>query len=118
MAPVPTSLKNKKERGYNNVFQIVKEFSKLSNVPVLENFLIKIKDTPPQFKISKENRKTNIKGVFKVNLTPKIKSQIKDKTIIIIDDIITTGATLEEIIKTLQENNINNIICITLSKAV
>lgn len=118
IVPVPTSLKNKKERGYNNVFQIAKEFSKLSNIPVLENFLIKIKNTPPQFKISKENRKTNIKGVFKVNLTPKIKSQIKDKTIIIIDDIITTGATLEEIIKTLQENNINNIICITLSKAV
>ena len=53
MAPVPTSLKNKKERGYNNVFQIAKEFSKLSNIPVLENFLIKIKNTPKKVKLTR-----------------------------------------------------------------
>ncbi len=119
--PVPTTKRNIKERGYNNVFEIVKEFTlirslKGENIKILNDFLIKIKDTSPQYKINKFKRKNNVKGVFGLNFR-KYKD-FKNKTVVVIDDIVTTGATLDEIIKTMQENNINNIICITLSKAV
>jgi len=116
LVSVPTTIKNKKERGYNNVLEITKELSKLENLPFVENFLIKIKDIKPQFKVNKKQRKTNVKGVFEVN--KKLIPNVQNKTVIIIDDIITTGATLGEIIKTLKENNIKNIVCITLSKTV
>ncbi len=119
--PVPTSKRNIKERGYNNVCEIVKEFKEIQhnkgqNIKVLDNFLIKVKNTTPQYKVSKNKRRENVKNSFRVNIN-KYKG-FKDKNFIIIDDIITTGSTLDEIIKTLKENGINNIICITLSKAV
>lgn len=116
IVPVPTSKKNILNRGYNNVFEIAKEFSKFENIPILEGFLIKTVNTLPQYKIIKSKRKINVAGAFKINA--KLISKIKGKTIIIIDDIITTGSTLNEIIKILQENDVKKIICITLSKAV
>lgn len=119
--PVPTSKRNIKERGYNNVYEIIKEFKgiqhgKGQDIKILDDFLIKIKDTTPQYKVSKNKRRKNVKGVFGVNIR-KYKD-FRDKNFVIIDDIITTGSTLDEIIKILQENGINNIVCITLSKAV
>ncbi len=119
--PVPTAKRNIKERGYNNVYEIVKRFAEIQhnkgqNIKVLDNFLIKVKNTTPQYKVSKNKRRENVKNSFRVNIN-KYKG-FKDKNFIIIDDIITTGSTLDEIIKTLKENGINNIICITLSKAV
>ncbi len=114
--PVPTSKNNIKERGYNNVYEIVKEFAFIQNIKFSHNFLIKIKNTKPQYKMGKNKRRDNVKGVFKINVK-KIKD-FKDKTIVIVDDIITTGSTLSEIIKVLKENGIKNIICITISKAV
>lgn len=119
--PVPTAKRNIKERGYNNVYEIVKKFaeirtSKGESIKILNDFLIKIKDSTPQYKINKSKRRKNVEGVFGINL--KKYKGFQDKTFVIIDDIITTGSTLDEIIKTLQENNIKKIICITLSKAV
>lgn len=116
LVPVPTNRKNIKERGYNNVFEIVKEFSKLIKAPYTKNILIKIKDTKPQYKLNARQRRENISGCFGVDL--KEYEKYKGKKIVIIDDIYTTGATLEEIIKTFKECGINNIICITVSKAV
>lgn len=119
--PVPTIKRNIKERGYNNVYEIAKEFTgiqsaKGQNIKILNDFLIKIKDTVPQYKVNKSKRKENIKNSFGININ-KYRG-FKNKNFIIIDDVITTGSTLDEIIKTLQENGINNIMCITLSKAV
>lgn len=119
--PVPTAKRNIKERGYNNVYEIVKRFAEIrasrgENIKILNDLLIKIKNTTPQYKINKLKRRKNVEGVFGINL--KKYKDFQDKTFVIIDDIITTGSTLDEIIKTLQENNIKKIICITLSKAV
>lgn len=116
LVPVPTTKRNIKERGYNNVFEVVKCFSKLSKINITDGFLIKTKNTKPQYKTDKNKRKTNIQGSFGVNL--KKYKGLENKTLVIVDDIITTGSTLDEIIKTLQENGIKNIICITLSKTV
>ncbi len=119
LVPVPTQKKNIKERGYNNVYEITKEFSNLSGLPFLDGFLVKIKNSKPQYKMNKNQRKSNVEGTFNINLKRlSNKKDLDNKTFVIIDDIITTGATLGEIIKVLKENGVKNIICITLSKAV
>ncbi len=92
---------------------VSKQFSKLSKIKLEENVILKIKNTKPQYKA--KNRQKNIKGSFKIN--PKKIPLLKNKTILLIDDITTTGATLNEIIDCFKSNNIDDIICLTISKA-
>ena len=100
-------------RGYNHMFLIAKEFSKLTNFEILKDLIIKTKPTKPQYSV--KNRHKNIKDSFKIN--SKYKEKYKDKNILLIDDITTSGATLEEIIDCLLKEGFNNIICLTISKA-
>ena len=94
------------------MYLIVKEFSKLTNFEINKKLIKKIKYTKPQYKA--KNRHKNIKNSFKIN-EKEIKN-IKNKTILLIDDITTSGATLEEIINLLLKYNINEIICLTIAK--
>lgn len=116
IVPVPTNKENISQRGYNNVLEIAKEFSALLGVPYSKNLLVKIKNTKPQYKLSPKQREENVSGCFSINL--KEAEKYKGKTLLIIDDIYTTGATIREIIRVLKKNNMENIFCITLSKAV
>ena len=100
------------QRGYNHMYLIAKEFSKLTNFKINKKLIKKIKYTKPQYKA--KNRHKNIKNSFKVN-EKEIKN-IKNKTVLLIDDITTSGATLEEIVSILKEKNIDNIICLTITK--
>ena len=100
------------ERGYNHMFLITKHFSKLTGFEVNKNLIKKIKPTKPQYKA--KDRRKNIKGSFRINQKELLK--LKDKKLLLIDDITTSGATLEEIINCFLELNFNNIICLTISK--
>lgn len=101
------------QRGYEHMFLIAKEFSELTGFEIYKDLIIKIKPTKPQYKA--KNRHLNIKDSFKIN--QKYIKELKDKNILLIDDITTSGATLEELITCLKNANLNNIICLTISKA-
>lgn len=100
------------ERGYNHMFLIAKHFSKLTGFEINKNLIKKIKPTKPQYKA--KDRRKNIKGSFRINQKELLK--LKDKKLLLIDDITTSGATLEEIINCFLELNFNNITCLTISK--
>lgn len=101
------------QRGYNHMLLIAKEFSLLTGIPYNKNIIQKIKYTKPQYKA--KDRRKNISGSFKINLKG---INLKYKTIILLDDITTSGATLEEIIDCFKKENINNIVCLTVSKSI
>ncbi len=101
-------------RGYNYMYLLALEFSKLTGFKVEKNLIKKIKYTKPQYLA--KNRHKNIEGSFKIN--KKTAQKYKDKNILIIDDITTSGATLEEIINCCLDNNLNSLICLTISKTV
>ena len=100
------------ERGYNHMFLIAKHFSKLTGFEINKNLIKKIKPTKKQYKA--KDRRKNIKGSFRINQKELLK--LKDKKLLLIDDITTSGATLEEIINCFLELNFNNITCLTISK--
>lgn len=120
--PVPTSKSNVRQRGYNNVFEIAKCFSKIRGFNLEKDFLLKIKSTKPQYKLSAKERKDNPIGSFGINqkLNPDKLKKLKGAKFLVIDDIFTTGSTIKEVIKLLKNSEAvsksKDIICITLSK--
>ncbi len=101
-------------RGYNHMFLIVKEFSKLSGLKYNSNIIKKIKYTKPQYRA--RNRKKNIEGSFEILSKEILINNLQNKPFLIIDDITTSGATIEEIINCLILNKITNIKVLTIAK--
>lgn len=90
LVPVPVHKKRERERGYNQSSLIVHELSRLSVVPLNETCLIRKVNTPPQVKTaSARERRQNISEAFTC-----VDSSLKGKRVLLIDDVSTSGATL------------------------
>lgn|SRR5574344_211342 len=107
IVPVPIFLKRKKQRKYNHMELVAEEFSKLSGFDVNFNLIKRIKDTKPQYKLNKTQRMMNLSKAFEIDKN----KFINGKKILIIDDICTTGATFEEMIKEFNASNIYDLTC-------
>lgn len=90
--PVPLSEKSLKKRRYNQSSLIAKELSALCNVPYSETALSKVKETKHQKELGFSDRQRNLHGAFKVT----DKQEVFGKNVLIVDDIITTCATVNE----------------------
>ena len=110
--PVPVSKKRFKQRGYNQSALIAKNLAKTLNIDYKENVLIKIKDNKPQSEMGQDKRKSNVKDVYKI----KNQEKIYQKRFLILDDIFTTGNTVNECAKVLIENSANNVGIFTIAK--
>ena len=95
---VPMLAKDKKVRGYNQAELIAKELSKQTGFELIKNNLIKVKNTSSQKKLTEVQRRKNLIKAFEV----KNKEVFKDREVILVDDVITTGATLSECSKILK----------------
>jgi len=109
---VPISKKRNKERGYNQSFLIAKEISKQLNIKIVNDCLYKNKNIIEQSKLGKEERKENIQGVYSILNSEKI----KNKKIVLVDDIFTTGSTANECCKMLREADVKEIAVLTIAK--
>ena len=98
--PVPIHPSKIRKRGYNQAQVIAKQISKDFKIPLRNDILIRIRNTRPQSKLSKKQRANNLVGAFSLN-KPIDKSV---KNILIIDDIYTTGSTIENCSKILKQN--------------
>lgn len=110
--PVPMVGKKKSERGYNQTELILNLVSNKRNILVENKVLYKIKNTKTQSTLSLEDRYKNIKGAFLVKNLDKI----KDKKVIIFDDIYTTGATVNEISKELKKAGVQKILVLVIAR--
>lgn len=110
--PVPISEERKKIRKYNQSEVLACEL--LESGKVVTDILLRPQDTPHQTGLGRKNRETNLKGAFKV----KDKLKIKNKNILLLDDIYTTGSTLNECAKTLKDAGANSVIGLVLARAV
>lgn len=109
--PIPLNPKRLKERGYNQAFLLCRKFETDLKLPIDTTSLIRKVDTPTQTKLTKQERKQNLENAFQV----VDKSAIKGKRILLIDDVYTTGATLEEASKTLLKAGAKEIYCLTVA---
>lgn len=109
---IPITKKRLKERGFNQCKYLADELAFRQGFKVLD-CLEKIKETKTQKTLDREERKQNLIGSFRL----KNENQLKGKKVILIDDVVTTGATIEEGIKTLKKSGVLEIKILTLAKS-
>lgn len=110
---VPATKSGKKERGYNQSEEMAIEYSKLSNIPVID-FLGKNDGFKNQASLNQKERVENLKNAFFVH--DDNKNLLKGKNILIIDDVFTTGTTLSRCAETLKKCKTNKIFTLTFAK--
>jgi len=109
---IPLSKKSKKNRGFNQCEYMAKKISINLSIEVLE-VLIKPKETKEQKRLKRDERYENIRDAFKI----KKGINLKNYKIILIDDVTTTGATLQEAYKLLKKFEVKDIKLLTLAKS-
>lgn len=91
LIPVPLHPKREKERGYNQSMMIAQGISEVTGIPIGDRFLLRSVHTATQTHKSKEERWQNVKDIFELRHA----EQLENKYVLLIDDVLTTGATLE-----------------------
>jgi len=111
VVPVPLYIKREKKRGFNQSYLLSSAFEKVLNLPIDTLNLIRTKNTPTQTKLTRVERQTNLTKAFQV----KNKQVFKNKNVLLIDDVFTTGATIEECSSVLKKAGAKNVYAITLA---
>ncbi|MBP5197863.1 MAG: ComF family protein [Lachnospiraceae bacterium] len=112
IVPIPLHKKRQKKRGYNQAYLLAKALSKGSKIPLYPNYLKRVKNTAPLKALSPSERQNNLKKAFIVS-----QNVVKLKSIIVVDDIYTTGSTMDEAATALLESGVREVFFVTLAGA-
>ena len=120
--PVPLHIRRFRQRGFNQAYLLVKDwagpdspFAGLSPAVVIAKDVIsRTRPTASQTGLGRQDRLQNIKKAFRVDKKPLI----EDRRILLVDDVYTTGATVDECAKTLLKNGAARVEVLTLARAV
>lgn len=110
LIPIPLHAARKRKRGYNQAKLLADAISYYTGVPVYDKIVVRIRNTVPLKKLNPVERQNNLKKAFIIR-----GNDVKLKTVILIDDIFTTGSTIDEVAKVLLEAGVERIYFITLA---
>ncbi|MCH5254107.1 MAG: ComF family protein [Lachnospiraceae bacterium] len=110
LVPVPIHSSKKKIRGYNQAEVLAKEVGRRLNIPVETKLIRRIRKTVPMKDLSAQERQNNLKKALKI-----CRNDVKLNTIIIVDDIYTTGSTIDAMAKELRKAGVRYIYFVTLA---
>lgn len=96
MLPLPLSRRRLRERGYNQALEIARVLHRLTGVPLAPRACRRVRDTPPQVGLDWETRARNVRGAF------ECVADVRGKRVAVVDDVLTSGATLNEMAKVLK----------------
>jgi competence protein ComFC len=111
IVPVPMTVKGLRQRGFNQSLLLACRISKRKGIPVLPNALLKQRETVSQLGLSAVERKKNLKNAFVV------KDKVQGRELLLIDDVVTTGATVEECSKALMRAGAGSVTVVAVARA-
>ncbi|MDO9545289.1 MAG: ComF family protein [Pelolinea sp.] len=111
IVPIPLGKQREKERGYNQSALIASPISNYFDIPINDHALTRIRETRSQVGLNYEERNNNIKDAFQAD-----RSAVFRKSVLLIDDIATTCATLNESAKALRYSGASKIFCFTVAQ--
>ena len=110
MIPVPIHYKRRVKRGYNQAEILARELGEYINIPINSKCIVRQNNTKPQKELSVLERKQNLENAFKI-----VDNVVKYKKVILIDDIYTTGSTIDGCAKVLLSAGVDKVYYISLS---
>ncbi len=114
LMPVPLHSRRLRERGYNQSSLLAEKLGKLTTMPVLERQLCRLKDSLPQARTTTvEDRRRNVEKAFSCQ-----RGKMQEKTFILIDDVCTSGATLESCAAALKAAGAASVWGLTLAREI
>jgi ComF family protein len=114
LIPVPLHTQRLRERGFNQALLLVKELSRRTGIPYRKTILQKKKPTIPQVNLSGTEREKGLRGAFQVIG----KEELLGKSVLLVDDVYTTGATVNECSKVLLRGGAERVNVLTLAHAI
>lgn len=114
LAPVPLHWRRMLARRYNQSLLLAQALSGLTGIPLLPDALRRIRHTPPQASLPRKERLGNVRGAFAV--PRRQAAMLEGKTIVLVDDVATTGATLHACCKTLTQAGVREVRVLTLAR--
>jgi ComF family protein len=112
--PVPLHRQRLMQREFNQASMFARGLTDHLQAPVLEGVLVRVRSTRPQVELSGQARRQNVRHAFAV--TPG--ATLADKRLLIVDDVLTTGATLAEIARTLKAAGASQVDVFALARVV
>lgn len=110
--PVPLHRSRLRQRGFNQAVLIGSELSRRLSLQMLPDALVRVRQTEPQIELTAAERRLNVKGAFSV----KRAAMIKGKRILLLDDVMTTGSTMDECAKELKNAGADLVIAVTAAR--
>ena len=107
--PIPLHKSRRRERGYNQTEILAKYLGEYTGIEVDSTSLVRMKKTSPQKRNNDKERKKNIRNAF------ALKKKINAENVVLIDDIYTTGSTLDEAARILKKSGVTNVYFLTIS---
>lgn len=115
LVPVPLHPHKKRERGYNQSDFVAKGISSVTGMDVLPALLKRKKNTKTQTKLNREERKENMNDAFELN--SRFRSCVPRSSFILVDDVITTGATIQECARILRQSGAAHVFAASIALA-
>ena len=113
VVPVPLHPKRLRERGFNQALSLARFISRFHSIPLDRNKLVRARYTHTQVGLSEQKRKENVKGAFVV----KKEKNFRNKHILLVDDVYTSGSTVDECAQVLLNAGARTVQILTLARA-
>lgn len=110
--PVPLSQERLRERGFNQACEIARPLARGLHLPLDATSLVRVRDTLPQSQLPWRTRRGNVRRAF------ECRTDLSGKTVIVVDDVMTTGATLDAVARTLKDHGAARVINWVAARAV
>ncbi len=112
--PVPLHATRLRKRGFNQALLLARSASEAYSIPLVYDNLTRVRPTRPQVELSGRERSANVKGAFAL----KRLREVAGKRVLLVDDVLTTGATMNECSRTLRDARAEAVIAMTLARTV
>lgn len=112
IVPVPLHIKGLQQRGFNQTAVLGLQLSKALGIPLMPDVLRKVRETPPQTDVTGKERLKNIKNAFSAS------GDVKGLNLLLVDDVITTGATVSECSRTLRKAGAKSVTVAALARSM
>jgi len=112
VVPVPLHAARLRERGFNQAVDLARPVARRGGLPLLHHALLRIRPTEPQYGLTLNQRRENVKGAFSITRH----QLVKDKNLLVVDDILTTGATAIECARILKKAGAGKVMVLTLAR--